>query len=285
MTETQVDETKYGYVYRITNLINGKTYVGQHKVIKDEKWLIYMGSGRLVRYAIHKYGVENFTKELLAYADSKNDLDALEKQFIEKELVNGHSEYNINGSDAKLAIRLDELDLNDEDLLKWYFDENKSYNEIALRLNCSIPTIYGYMKTLRGKDERFENVKHGDSRGKSIFSEESRKKAQDRINVRVVCENCSTEVSYANYSKHFKACSDESSIYENGFRKHKCAETECEKIIYLKNTYCQEHFSRSSNFSADGNKRGGIVASHNRWHVARGEVSEDCDLCQESLLK
>lgn len=40
------------YIYRITNLINGKTYIGQHKYkkIKDT----YMGSGKILKNAIKK---------------------------------------------------------------------------------------------------------------------------------------------------------------------------------------------------------------------------------------
>ena len=288
MIETQVDETKHGYVYRITNLINGKTYVGQHKVIKDEKWLTYMGSGRLVRYAIHKYGIENFSKELLGYAGSKSDLDILEKSFIEKELAKGHSEYNINGSDAKLAIKLDELNLNDEDLLKWYFDENMSYSEIALRLNCSIPTIYGYMKILREKDERFEQIKHGDRRGRNpVIPPEQIQKMIEKSSVKVVCENgCGKEISHNNYSRHLNACKNGYSVL---VKKHKCANKDCSKMIKKSNLHCKEHYYKfldnSKNFTPESVKRGGIVASHNRWHVKRGKVSENCELCQENLLK
>ena len=45
------------YIYRITNKINGKTYIGQHKYKKlnDD----YMGSGKLIRRAQKKYGIES----------------------------------------------------------------------------------------------------------------------------------------------------------------------------------------------------------------------------------
>lgn len=283
MNKTQVDETKYGYVYRITNLINSKTYVGQHKVIKNENWLSYMGSGRLVRYAIHKYGVENFSKELLSYANSKEELDILEKSFIEKELVKGHSEYNINGSDAKLAIRLDELDLNNEDLLKWYFDEKMSYPEIAFRIGCSVPTIFNYMKKFRDKDERFKSIRQGDSRGKNFFNKEAHEKASKITHSKVECENCSKHISHSNYETHLEACLSDD--YFDGFRKHKCATADCNILIYKKNTYCKKHYLENGFkgvATTDTVKKGGIIASHNRWHVARGKVSEKCELCQEN---
>lgn len=282
----EIDERKYGYVYRITNLINDKTYIGQHKVVKDEKWLTYMGSGRLIRYAIHKYGKDNFSKELVCYANSKPELDNLEKYLIEKELVNERSEYNIYGSDAKFAIKLDELNLNDEDLLKWYFDDKMSYNDIALKLNCSIPTVYNYMKELRAIDKRFKDIKQGDNRGKNIYDIETLKLNSIRSHQKVVCENCNRKISYINHKLHLEACLSDD--YYNGFRKHKCANAECSVMIYKKNTYCKEHFTLNGFqgvSTPDSVKKGGIVASHNRWHVKRNKVSATCELCQKDKVK
>jgi len=56
-------------VYMITNKVNGKRYIGCHKT--DDVDDGYMGSGKLIRRAIKKYGSENFAKEVLA--TFKND--------------------------------------------------------------------------------------------------------------------------------------------------------------------------------------------------------------------
>jgi hypothetical protein len=47
----------YGYIYKTTNLINGKIYIGQHKGCLSSH---YIGSGKLIRWAINKYGKRNF---------------------------------------------------------------------------------------------------------------------------------------------------------------------------------------------------------------------------------
>lgn len=80
-------------IYKITNKVNGKTYIGQHKYtnLNDS----YMGSGKLLRFAQKKYGIENFKKEILVYNVSKEHIDLLEKQFIAFYKSQGKAEYNI----------------------------------------------------------------------------------------------------------------------------------------------------------------------------------------------
>lgn len=72
----------YNYIYLITNNVNGKIYIGKHSTNKlDDD---YMGSGLLVKKAIQKYGLENFTKDYLAFCDSKDTLNYLERFYIKK---------------------------------------------------------------------------------------------------------------------------------------------------------------------------------------------------------
>jgi hypothetical protein len=53
----------YYLIYKITNLINNKIYIGKH--ITKDKNDDYMGSGKLITRAIEKYGLENFKKEII----------------------------------------------------------------------------------------------------------------------------------------------------------------------------------------------------------------------------
>ena len=67
-------------VYKITNMVNDKFYIGCHKTkVKDDG---YMGSGKLIKKAIEKYGIQNFKKELLAECSTAEEMFAKEKEFV-----------------------------------------------------------------------------------------------------------------------------------------------------------------------------------------------------------
>lgn len=67
-------------IYKTTNLINGKFYIGKHKTknLNDG----YLGSGKLLKRAIRKYGIENFHREILHVCESEKQMNALEKILV-----------------------------------------------------------------------------------------------------------------------------------------------------------------------------------------------------------
>lgn len=72
----------YGIVYCTTNLVNGKKYIGQHRC-KSKEFDGYLGSGATLSKAIDKYGKENFIRETVCESKDEDDLNELEKYYIE----------------------------------------------------------------------------------------------------------------------------------------------------------------------------------------------------------
>lgn len=74
-------EYKY-YIYMTINLINNKKYIGKRKCKCDINQDEYLGSGKVLKQAIKKYGKENFIKRILEICDNKNICDEREKYWI-----------------------------------------------------------------------------------------------------------------------------------------------------------------------------------------------------------
>lgn len=79
-------------VYKTTNLINGKIYIGKDESMKPH----YIGSGYILKKAIRKYGKENFKKDILESCGSREELEEKERYWI-KELnaTNPEIGYNV----------------------------------------------------------------------------------------------------------------------------------------------------------------------------------------------
>lgn len=78
-------------VYKVTNLINDKYYIGVHKT--DNPNDSYMGSGIAIKNAIKKYGKDNFKKDVLFETDIKDE--AYKKEIELTDDYNKHHTYNM----------------------------------------------------------------------------------------------------------------------------------------------------------------------------------------------
>jgi len=80
-------------IYKTTNLINNKFYIGKHKTndINDD----YMGSGTVLKKAFKKYGIDNFKREVLFILDTRVEANLKEKELVNEAFVERKDTYNI----------------------------------------------------------------------------------------------------------------------------------------------------------------------------------------------
>jgi len=84
---------KYHFVYKITNLINQKYYIGVHSTDNFEDG--YMGSGTAIKNAIQKYGIENFKREILEFVQTSEEKWLAEIKHVTLDVVRDENSYNM----------------------------------------------------------------------------------------------------------------------------------------------------------------------------------------------
>jgi len=80
-------------VYKITNQIDGKFYIGSHKTkdLNDS----YMGSGKYLQAAQKKYGMENFVREILHVFDNPEEMYSKEAELVNEDFLVTQNTYNL----------------------------------------------------------------------------------------------------------------------------------------------------------------------------------------------
>lgn len=67
------------FIYITTNLITGAKYIGKHCGYEDDN---YLGSGKILKHAIKKYGKENFNREIIEFSDTEEENCEKERYYI-----------------------------------------------------------------------------------------------------------------------------------------------------------------------------------------------------------
>ena len=128
------------HIYVITNIINGKQYVGKTCNSIENRFAEHISDSKKRKLekcplysAINKYGSENFKIDLIELCDP-NDASDREKYWIQKLNTYGTSGYNATvGGDGKMFF-------NHKQLVEQYIG-GKTFTQIAQEFNCSPETV------------------------------------------------------------------------------------------------------------------------------------------------
>lgn len=154
MNETHGGKMKYYIIYKITNLVNGKMYIGQH--ITSDLDDGYMGSGILIARAIKKYGVENFRKEYMMFCEDKEELDYMERVFVDETWLSRSDTYNLRlGGEGGWQY------INDHNMClhkRGYTVSDVGRRNIALAKIGENNPMYGVPSPFKGKHHKSETI-------------------------------------------------------------------------------------------------------------------------------
>ena len=244
-------QEKYGYIYKITNNINGKIYVGLHKYNLDKLDESYWGSGKIISRAIQKEGKENFSREILEWCYDRQTLKAREIYWINKlNARNSNIGYNLapggDGGDLGEEIRKHQSEVQ-SGTNHWNYGKNlseetkrkiseshkgiKHTDECKKRMSQLKKEYYKSHvvseDTRRKISEGNKNVspevnymRGSSNRGKK-FSEEHKykmsiaiKEAMKNVKYKLICKNCGNQ--FIENSSSYRYCPD---CRKEGFKK------------------------------------------------------------------
>lgn len=186
---------RVGFIYKTTNLINGKIYIGQHigKVFDS-----YLGSGSYFLNAVKKYGKENFRREILRYCNSQHELDVWEMVMIRKyNATDKNIGYNIlpgtandfgSGNPAVILLKGKPMSEEHKEKIRQssFNKHNGNKNPMfGVHRSGELAPMYGKRHSEETKKKMSESGKgkHGALRG-TKFSEEHRRKLSDAAKLR-----------------------------------------------------------------------------------------------------
>lgn len=159
-------------IYKITNLINNKIYVG--KDIRNNP--NYFGSGIAIRNAIKKYGKENFKKEILETCKTEKSLCKREKFWIKKLKSFKPIGYNISegGNGGNTLLYMSDA------------KKNKIYKKIRNKFHNHTKYTEGYLNRGKKISESKKGVK---------FSEKHKKNLSESHKGQIVCDDTRKKLS------------------------------------------------------------------------------------------
>ena len=142
-----------GYIYIITNLINDKVYIGKRQKSKFD--FKYWGSGLIIKESIKKYGIENFSRDVLCWCDSLEELNNMEKYYIkEYDSKNPLLGYNLtDGGDGVIGHKWSE-----ETRIKFHNSMlgHKGWNKGIKLSEEQKKNMYGHIPWNKGKKMKEE---------------------------------------------------------------------------------------------------------------------------------
>lgn len=152
-------------IYKTTNTVNGKYYIGKHQTIDPMD--NYLGSGKAIANAIKLHGKDSFVKEVLFDFDTEEEMNSKERELITEDIVNDPMSYNLGvGGEGGP-----------------HFSGRKHTDETRKKQkNANTGRVYDYDKYSEERKKTFftEGNEYWKKRKKNFHTEESKQKIREK---------------------------------------------------------------------------------------------------------
>lgn len=140
-------EYKYHFIYKTTNLKNGKYYLGMHSTSNLNDG--YLGSGKILWHSINYHGRENFKFEIIEYLENRQLLANREKELVNDDILKDPMCMNLRrggeGAWHKLANDAFKENLKDPEYKNEFFKKTGLYKYNELGLNKTWKDNYDWL--------------------------------------------------------------------------------------------------------------------------------------------
>jgi group I intron endonuclease len=171
-----------GYIYKITNLINKKVYIGQTvQETVEKRWNLHKHLAKrnkgctALKKAFNKYGVDNFKFEVLIICFDE-DCIIYEKYYIKKYNSLAPSGYNISeGGDGGAFFKGRNHTEETKNILR---EKAKTHYSNYENIRKNIPLI----KEGMNKSEKWQSVKHNKKENPRKWGDDIKDKISESMN-------------------------------------------------------------------------------------------------------
>ena len=212
-------------LYKTTNKVNGKFYIGVHKCNSIEVSDGYLGSGSLLKKAISKHGKQNFVRETLYIFKTYNEAYLKEKEIVNDFLIESDFCYNVKlggkGGTSQNSITRQQFSINRKGKFsnsENHFFGKKHSKQAKEKMSISKKGKYAgeknpnwkggkSMKKFSSEEERQESQSNFMKEKNPMNNLEIRKKHLEKMKnkPRKTCPHCGKSMEMGGFTVHIKA--------------------------------------------------------------------------------
>jgi group I intron endonuclease len=274
------------FVYVVTNIINGKRYVGQHSGNDLNKYWNHCvvhavngnhGKNRVLYRAIRKYGSDNFTIKPLVIVDSKWEMDRYEIGMIAAwDLCNPEKGYNLAaGGQGTLGYKFT------PEALSNLSEAHKGLKQSEETKRKRVAALKGQKRSEEVKRKMSDALK-GNTNG--LGSKRSEEFCRHLSEINKGNKNAAGAIRSLEYCKQKSESQKGRKFSEETRRKMSDAAQDRTFSEHTREKLREASLRlnlRPPVLSSEEAARAGRISGHKRYHVKRGIINPKCFLCTE----